>query len=303
MMRDASIRDTDAVEIRDLRAFLAVVQAGSFTAAAQELGYTQSAVSQQIASLEKEVGRRLLDRRPVRPTAAGSRLAEQAARILLRVDVARSELSAFDDDGSHLRVDVCALAAPGALSAALRDLRGERPALKITVRSTDAVTAVSAVARATVDAALVDGITAPDSPLALADAGLLASTALVEVPLVVVLPAGHPLGSRSSVDLDTLDDAPWVVAPAFSRVGAAPLTGASSLAYEGNDLATLLSLVAAGHGSALLPDSSWATPEGIVRVPLRRPLLVSRTELLTLRAPTQLLVCLTDALRRRAAAS
>jgi DNA-binding transcriptional LysR family regulator len=245
----------------------------------------------------------LLDRRPVRPTAAGSRLAEQAARILLRVDVARSELSALDDDGSHLRVDVCALAAPGVLSAALRDLRGERPALKITVRSTDAVTAVSAVARAVVDAALVDGITAPDSPLALADAGLLASTALVEVPLVVALPTGHPLGSRSSVDLDTLDDAPWVVAPTFTRVGPTPLTGASPLAYEGNDLATLLSLVAAGHGSALLPDSSWATPEGIVRVPLRLPLLVNRTELLTLRAPTQLLVCLTDALRRRAAAS
>ncbi len=301
-MRDANIRDTDAVEIRDLRAFLAVVRAGSFTVAAQELGYTQSAVSQQIASLEKEVGRRLLDRRPVRPTIAGARLAEQATRILLRVDVARSELSALDDGGSHLRVDVCALAAPGVLSAALRDLRGERPTLKVTVRSTDALTAVSAVARATVDAALVDGITAPDSPLALADPGLLASTALVEVPLVVAFPAGHPLGSRSGVDLEMLDDAPWVVAPNFLRTGAAPMAGARPVSYEGNDLATLLSLVAAGHGSALLPDSSWATPEGIVRVPLRHPQLVHRTELLTLRTPSQLVTRLTDALRRTAAA-
>ncbi len=302
-MSDAYIRDTDAVEIRELRAFLAVVRAGSFTAAAQELGYTQSAVSQQIASLESEVGRRLLERRPVRTTAAGARLAEQAARILLRVDVAISELSALDEQEGHLRVAVCALAAPGVLSAALRDLRVERPTLKITVSSTDAVRAVGAVARATVDAALVDGITAPDSPLALADAGLLASTALVEVPLVVALAAGHPLGSRSSVDLDTLDDAPWVVAPTFLRVGGAASTGASPLAYEGNDLATLLSLVAAGHGSALLPDSSWATPKGIIRVPVRHPLLVHRTELLTLRPPTQLLVCLTDALRKRAAES
>ncbi len=300
-MRDTDIRNTNAVEIRDLRALLAVVRTGSFTAAAQELGYTQSAVSQQIAALEHEAGRRLLDRRPVRPTASGARLAEHAARILLRIDVARSELSELVREETRLRVDICALAAPGVLSAALRDLRRERPLLQVTVRSTDAVAAVSDVAEATADAALVDGITAPDSPLALTDAGVLAATGLIEVPLVVALPAGHPLGSRDGIDLGMLTDAPWIAAPPLPSPSPVPPADSSPVAYEGNDLATLLSLVGTGHGTALLPDTAWATPDGIVRVPLRHPHLVHRTELLTLRAPTPLVRCLTDALRKRAA--
>jgi DNA-binding transcriptional LysR family regulator len=298
-MRDAGIRNTYVVEIRDLRALLAVVRTGSFTAAAQELGYTQSAVSQQIAALEQEAGRRLLDRRPVRPTAAGARLAEHAARIVLRMDVARSELAELDEEDTRLRVDICVLAAPGVLAAALRDLRRERPLLRAMVRSTDAVAAVGDVAEATVDAALVDGITAPGSPLALTDAGVLASTGIVEVPLVVAFPAGHPLGSRDGIDLGMLTDAPWIVAPSLPPPGPALPPGGSPIAYHGNDLATLLSLVAAGHGTALLPDTGWATPAGVVRVRLRHPQLVHRTELLTLRAPTPLVRRLTEALRNR----
>src|SRR5262245_45822880 len=135
-----------AMELRELRALLAVARTGSFTAAASDLGYTQSAVSQQIAQLETEVGLRLVERRPVRLTPPGERLAEHAARILLRVDVARSELVHLDAGTVVVRVVACPLAAPGLLATALTGLRATRPALGVPVRTVDASDAVAEVA-------------------------------------------------------------------------------------------------------------------------------------------------------------
>jgi DNA-binding transcriptional LysR family regulator len=287
------------VELRDLRTLAAVVRTGSFTAAAAELGYTQSAVSQQVASLEQELGHRLLERRPVRPTPAGLRLAEHASRILLRVDVARSELAGLDVAGSELRIDACPLAAPELLATALRRVRRSHPAVRVVVRSTTAPDAVSDLATGSVDVALVDGITAADNPLGLAEAGLFLAHPLVEVPLVVVLPTGHPLAGRDFLDLPMLLDAPWVMTPALP--GGEHVPGShDALRYQGNDLVTLLSLVAAGHGSALLP--AWAPDghRGLVAVPLRQPTLVHRTEVLTLRQRGPAITPLVDELRRGA---
>ena len=134
------------MELRDLRSFLAVVRCGSFTVAADELGYTQSAVSQQVAALELELGHQLLQRRPVRPTPVGERLVEHATRILLRVDVARSELAKLDDVPPALVVAACPLAAPGLLASALRELRSTAPSMKVTVRSIDPASAAAEVA-------------------------------------------------------------------------------------------------------------------------------------------------------------
>lgn len=276
---------------------MTVVRTASFTAAARELGYTQSAVSQQIASLEEETGRRLLDRRPVRPTPAGARLAEHATRILLRLDVARSELTGHPDLGGELRVDVCPLAAPDLLAVGLREFRRSHPTVRISVTSAEVADAVAAVAAGHAGAGLVDGIAAADSPLGLADAGLLASTALAEVPLVVVLADGHPLRTHPALDLDTLRDAPWVVAPSLSWPAITDAGVGGPVIYRGRDLATLLSLVRAGHGAALLPDGPWAAVEGIIRIPLRQPALVHRTEVVTLRSPALIVGHLVEALR------
>ena len=294
------------MELRDLRSFLAVVRCGSFTAAAAELGYTQSAVSQQVAALELELGQQLLLRRPVRPTPAGDRLVEHATRILLRVDAARSELAHLDEAPPKVFVGVCPLAAPWLLASALRQLRSHSASLQVTVRSIDPASAAAEVATGRVDLALVDGIAGPDEPLSVADAGLLSSVALVESALVVALPADHPLCNRSSIDLDVRADAPWIVAPGLASTGRAHPLGAgttaplASVVYEGSDLPTLLALVAAGHGAALLPAPSCAGAEGIAAIPLRRPRLVHRTELLTLRGRALGVGGLVDALRSRA---
>lgn len=76
-----------------LRTFVAVVEHRSFSAAAQALGYTQSAVSQHIAALENDLGTRLVERRPVGPTTAGERLMEHAAPLLLRLNAARADVA------------------------------------------------------------------------------------------------------------------------------------------------------------------------------------------------------------------
>src|SRR3954452_3902839 len=80
------------VDPRFLRTFAAVVRLESFSAAARELGYTQSAVSQHIAALEADLGFVLLHRRPVAPTEAGTRLLEHGGAILLRLDAARADV-------------------------------------------------------------------------------------------------------------------------------------------------------------------------------------------------------------------
>ncbi|HEY7261101.1 MAG TPA: LysR family transcriptional regulator, partial [Trebonia sp.] len=76
-----------------LRTFVTVVRLGSFSAAAAELGYTQAAVSQQVAALENDLKVTLLNRRPVTPTEAGARLLEHADPILLRLDAARADIT------------------------------------------------------------------------------------------------------------------------------------------------------------------------------------------------------------------
>src|SRR5690349_18425527 len=134
------------MEVRQLLSFAAVARTGSFSAAAAALGYTQSAVSQQVSALERSVGQRLLERRPVRLTAAGAQLLRHADAILLRLDAAQTELQP-KDGGEAAAVALTTLARPG-----LAALTG--PALRL--RALPAGEALRAVARGEVEVALVD---------------------------------------------------------------------------------------------------------------------------------------------------
>lgn len=282
------ISHTDVVELRDLRALVTVVRLGSFTRAAESLGYTQSAISQQVAALESELGAALVTRRPVRATAAGERLAEHAARVLLRIEVARSELVQLAGDEGPLAVAVTPLTAPRALARALRRLQSERPRLEAVIRATDQAEAIAAVASGAVHGALVDGVTTPNEPLELVDPGLVAQMRVAEAPLGVALAHGHPLLAKRTIDLDSLVDAPFVASPRLLDDGGrladlARKHATSRVVYEGLDVATLLSLVAAGVGAALVPASTEVAPYGVGWRPLRSPHIVHRTEIVTLR--------------------
>lgn len=274
-----------------LRTFVAVVRAGSFSAAARELGYTQAAVSQQIASLESDLKVTLLHRRPVRPTEAGARLLDHAEPILLRLRAARSELDRLGGAPRlRLRVGAAPLAAAHA-AGALAAARRAHPRLDAAVRVLPRAGIGAAVATGELDIGLVDGIAAPTDPLRPdADAPVTAA-AVAERPLAVALPAAHPLASRPGLDLRDLVDALWLDAPDV----AAPLPDLRraagvrdgfrpSLACTGGDLALVAALVAAGHGLAVLPAGAAGHP-GLAEVPVRAPRVVHRTELLCPRSP------------------
>ncbi|MEV7022603.1 LysR family transcriptional regulator [Kitasatospora sp. NPDC093558] len=269
-----------------LRTFVTVVRLGSFSEAARELGYTQSAVSQQIAALEADLGAPLLVRRPVAPTEAGVRLLEHAGPLLVRLEAARADVVRLVGAASaRLVLGATPLALDAAVGRALGEVRRRYPRAEVDVRvlAQDALPAL--VATGDVDLALVDGLAAPSDPLPLPDVGPLCTVAVGEQPVVVALPVGHPLAGRPGVALADLSAARWLDAPDLTpppdRLRAATGTDGFRPAtrYRGTDVHALLTLVATGHGLALLPPSALAATPGVVGVPIAVPRLVHRTEL------------------------
>lgn len=270
-----------------LRTFVAVARCGSFSEAARELGYTQSAVSQHIAALESDLGAVLLQRRPVSATGVGVRLLEHAGPLLLRLDAARADIARLTSaPAARIVIGVSPLAMTSQLTWTLADMRQTRPLLKVTVRVLGREAITREVATAALDLGLVDGMAAPNDPLHLPDVGPLTAMAVTEQPLAVALPAQHPLAGRNSLRLTDLADARWIDAP-DTAIPLAQLRTASGtdgyrafLRYEGTDVRGLIALTAAGHGLALLPQKMIDGIPGISAVLISAPRLVHRTEVL-----------------------
>ena len=141
-----------------LRTFVAVARRASFSGAAEELGYTQSAVSQQIAALEGDLRTALLHRRPVALTDAGARLLEHAEPLLLRIAAARADVARLAAaPATHLVIGVSALAATEDFAGKLAAVRAERPGAEVTVRVLERQAIPAGVADGTLDFGLVDG--------------------------------------------------------------------------------------------------------------------------------------------------
>jgi DNA-binding transcriptional LysR family regulator len=262
-----------------LRTFVAVAESGSFSAAAAKLGYTQSAVSQHIAALEGDLGTALLHRRPVAPTTAGERLLEHAGPILLRLDAARADVQrATGEAPGELILGATPLAASPA--RALTELRRSMPGINVTLVVAGRAAVARGVAAGQFHLGLIDGVAAPSDPLRLFDTGAQRTTAIAHEPLVVALPDEHPLANRERLNLNDLVDARWIEAPEIAapldQLRAATETDGlrASITYSGTDTRTLLALVAAGHGLAVLPESA------ATGVAVESPRLVHRTELL-----------------------
>lgn len=268
-----------------LRTYVTVARLASFSEAARELGYTQSAVSQHIAALEQDLGAPLLTRRPVTPTAAGERLLEHAAPLLLRLDAARADvvrMAAAPERGLTLATAPTALG-PRVLTAL--------PRAGVTLRVLTRDEVPVAVATGTADLGLVDGIAAPNDPLRLPDVAPLTTHGVAEEPVCVLLPDDHPLAGRPALRLGDLAAARWLDAPdagvPLARLRAANGGGAfrPALRYDGTDIRVLTALAAAGHGLTLLPRSAATGVPGAVAVPLTEPRVVHRTELVYGGAP------------------
>ena len=262
-----------------LRTYVTVARLASFSEAARELGYTQSAVSQHIAALEQDLGAPLLTRRPVAPTTAGERLLEHAGPLLLRLDAARADVTRM---AAAPTLGVTLAATPTALGPRVL---AALPAAGVTLRVLTRDEIPAAVATGGTDLGLVDGLAAPSDPLRLPDVAPLVTESAGEEPVCVLLPRCHPLAGRAGLRLGDLADARWLDAPdaglplAQLRAVAGGTGFRPALRQEGTDLRTLMALAAAGHGLAVLPRSAATGVPGTVAVPLTAPRVVHRTEL------------------------
>jgi DNA-binding transcriptional LysR family regulator len=284
MVSCTSISDSYRVEAQLLRTFVAVVRLGSFSAAAVELGYTQAAISQQIAALESDLKVQLLNRRPVSPTEAGGRLLEHAEELLLRLDAARADVTRMTQaPAATLVVGATPLAAgsPG-LGLALAELRRRRPRVGVAVRVGPREHVLTAVARGDFDVGLADGLTALGDPLP--EFASLTAVRVSQAGVAIVLPGDHPLAGRAGLRLSDLADARWMEAPDVTS----PLQEIRRLAgvegfrpafrYDGSDVMSLIWLAAAGHGLTVLPETALPAT-GITSVRVASPRVVHRVEL------------------------
>ena len=267
-----------------LRTFVAVARLGSFSGAAVELGYTQAAISQQIAALESDLKVPLLNRRPVSPTEAGARLLEHAEALLLRLDAARADVTRMTlPPAATLVVGATPLAAcsPG-LALALAELRRRRPRVDVAVRVGPRKHVLTSVARGEFDVGLADGLTAPGDPLP--EFPPLTAVGISQAGVAIVLPRDHPLAGRAGLRLSDLADARWMeasdVTSPLSEIRR--LAGAdgfrSAFRYDGSDVMSLTRLAAAGHGLTLLPETALPVT-GITAVRVASPRVVHRVEL------------------------
>jgi DNA-binding transcriptional LysR family regulator len=248
------------LDLRRLAMLREFAARGSIARTAEALGYTASAVSQQLAALEREADAPLLDRtaRSAGLTDTGRRLAAHAERILAMVEEAEADLSARAAEPSGRVVVTAFPSAAVAFAPALaRSLRAHRH-LALLLRQTDPDEGLRLVRSGDVEVAIVDDWTGR-----LADdlePSVLSCFRLVRDPLVLVLPRGHEAAHPDvPVDLRALRDESWLAAPVgepsreatdrlLAAVGVAPPVPSE---FEG--LGTVVNLVARGLGIAIMP--------------------------------------------------
>jgi len=254
-----------------LRVLREVAQAGSFSAAARNLGYTQSAVSRQVAALEAVAGRALFDRgrQGVTLTAAGRRLLPRATRILDELDAAVREAAGGEVDHGPVRLGAFATAAAGLVPKALATLPRE---LRVTLREGTTPALTRALRAGTLDLAVL-AQTPPFRPPD-AESPALALTTLVERDLVVGVPAGHPLAAAGVVDVADLEGQVWVASRSDAGdalLGAWPgLRERPDLRYVVRDWLAKLHIVAAGLAiTTLAPIALDVLPAGVAVVAVR----------------------------------
>ncbi|HSC93290.1 MAG TPA: LysR family transcriptional regulator [Gaiellaceae bacterium] len=247
-----------------LRVLREVVRAGSISGAARALAYTPSAVSQQLAKLERETGATLLVRssRGVRPTDAGEALARRADDILGRLADAEAEVRAVAGLPRPLRVGSFPTAGASILPPALRSLARASPDVEVRVEQLDPLEGLARVASGDLDLALLyeyDHVPLPVDPRA-------ELTRLLEEPLRVVLRADHPATRATAVVLADLAGETWL--SSSPRSSCHPFTERACLAagfrprigIGFDDYTAMQALVAAGMGVAFAPDSALDRP-------------------------------------------
>jgi DNA-binding transcriptional LysR family regulator len=241
-----------------LRVLTEVARRGSFSGAADALSYTQSAVSQQVATLEAEAGMTLLERqaRGVRLTAAGQVLVEHAEGILARLEAAEEELSAIAGlRAGKLRMASFPIAGATLMPLAIATFRSSYPDIELTLAEGEPEEIAPRLRAGELDLALLFEFDEPE-------AGMegLTRVELLGDPMYLALPREHPLTGKDGLRLGDLHGEAWVqtsrespcarhVVRSCHAAGFEP-----NVAFESDDYQTVQGLVAAGVGVALIPE-------------------------------------------------
>jgi DNA-binding transcriptional LysR family regulator len=267
-------------DVQRLRAFALVLDLGSISAASGVLGYTQSAVSQQLAALEREVGAALVDRsqRPLRATRAGAILRPQVERILTALGAAEAAIEEVRGETLRLRLTAFPSALSSFVPAAVRDLRRAHTELAVRVVQLETSEAIEHLRRGEADLAVIHhmpGVPVPET------AGLTRRRLLVD-DLYVVVPDGHRLARRDAVSISELEREPLILPRRDTPAGrfrsvveqlCAEAGFTPTVAYELNDLPAVQAFVAAGialvpmHGLTLTTIPPGATPRPLAERP------------------------------------
>lgn len=290
-----------------LRVLRAVAEHGSFTAAAAALGYTQSAVSRQIAALERAAGVALFERRPVGAgiTAAGRTMLQHASVALEEIDRAAGLVrGAARTDRVVLRLGVFASAGPALLPDTLQLMRRRAPHVDLLTREGSTPALAAGLRASTLDVAVIGS--QPPYPTPDDQDPPFELTILLEGELVVAVPADSAIGPAGQASLAEIAAATWIAGTHTTRepaFGTWPtLQQRPAVTHQARDWLTRLTLVARGHGITTVPPYlASVLPRGVRLVhvvdsePIRRRASIARLPGPPSLAVAQLCTCLRDA--------
>jgi DNA-binding transcriptional LysR family regulator len=275
------------LDVRRIRVLREVVSGGSFSAAADALHLSQSAVSQQVASLERETGMQLLDRTSDGPrlTPAGEALMEHGNAVIARLDEAERELAEIAGlEGGRLRVISFPTASATIMTLALAEFRRAYPQVELEFAEDEPENSFPALRRGDFDLAVVFDF--ENFPL---DFGRDAEAELIyEEPIRVALPPGHPLAASDAVRVKDLADEDWLCGalPSSCRFQVIELCRSAGfeprISFQSEDYEVIKGFVAAGLGVSVLPEFAGDDPEIELRdiipvAPVRRVWAVTRS--------------------------
>ncbi len=297
------------LNVQRLKVLREVLAQGSFSEAASTLNYTQSAVSQAIATLEAEAGISLIerDRRGLRPTAAGERLNEHGVRIVTQLDAAEAELGAIAGiKGGELRMASFPTAGATLMPLAIAAFRSAHPDVTLSLVEGEPEELTPRLREGEFDLGLIfefegTGELGPG----------LTSMPLFEDPMKLALPKGHRLAGKERVALNDLADEAWVQtseASACARHVVSICRAAGfepRVSFESDDYLTVQGLVAAGVGVALIPQLALSQSVSydiavteLDPAPVRHVVAATRGAAVSLPAAGSMLDLLQDTARR-----
>jgi len=256
------------LDVKQLRVLKAVSEHGSFSAAAEALSYTQPAISQQIAALEKSAGATLVDRtsKGVRLTDAGRALVDHAHVVLARLAAAEAELDAIAGvRGGRVRLGSFPTASAALLPPALARFSERHPEVELSFFEKEPEDAIQMLRAGQLEVAIVFEF----HNLSPAEWERLYGGAelhpLVDDPMYLALPPGHPLAHKPRVRLQDLADENWIQEGnpknPCGRLHQAACINAGfdpKIGFRTDDYNVVQGMVAAGVGVSLLPSFALA---------------------------------------------